>query len=130
MLDQKGNASIIESGPSAPAFNSMMGGGMIAYEFRIPLKRGEEQPGGIGTEPGNNVKIGFEWGGMTEEMKKQRLMGVSDSGTGAGADRATGLTSERSKSAKRDSSAGLSSIRKRGPKKYNFWAEVKLAQTK
>jgi len=130
VLDQKGNASIIDSGPSAPAFNSMKGEGIIAYEFRIPLKREEEQPGGIGTEPGKNVKIGFEWGGMTEEMKKQRLMGVSDSGTGAGADRATGLTSERSKRADRDSSSGLSSMRKRSPKKYTFWADVKLAQTK
>ncbi len=130
VIDQKGKASIIDSGPSAPAFNSMIGEGIIAYEFRIPIRRGEEQPGGIGTEPGKSVNIGFEWGGMTEEMKKQRLMGVSDSGTGADADRATGLTSERSRRADRDSSSGLSSIRKRSPKKYSFWAEVKLAKTK
>jgi hypothetical protein len=129
VLDRKGNASIIDSGPSAPAFNSMKGGGVVAYEFRIPLKKGAEQPGGIGTEPGKDFKIGFEWGGMTEEMRKQRLMGVSDSGTGGRADSATGLTSERSKSAARDGT-GLSSVRKRSPKKYNFWAEVNLAQSK
>jgi hypothetical protein len=130
VLDQKGKATIIDIGPTAPAFNSMKGGGVVAYEFRVPLQRGDDQPGGIGTEPGKNLKIGFEWGGMTEEMKKQRLMGVSDSGTGGRADSATGLTRERSRSADSDRSSGLSSIRKRGPKKYNFWADVKLAQTK
>jgi hypothetical protein len=30
----------------------------------------ETFPWGIGAEPDQNVNIGFEWGGMTDEMRK------------------------------------------------------------
>ncbi len=99
---------------------------MTVYEFAIPLEKAAGLAPGIGTEPGQNLKIGFEWGGLTEEMKKQRLTGVGAQSTRATGDRATGLTQERS-SRPRDS-AGLASVRKRSPKKYDFWVDVKLAQ--
>ena len=102
LIDKKGGAPLIVSGSSALLFNSWVRLEMVTYEFRIPLKKGKGDPVGIGAEPGKNLKIGFEWGGLTEELKKRmvRLEGKS---------------------------IPLYSIRRRA-KKYSFWAEVKLAQ--
>lgn len=102
-IDKKGKASLIASGPGAPSFNSWVGIEMVTYEFRIPLKKREGLPGGIGTKPGKSLKIGFEWGGLTEKMKKEKIARLGGSST------------------------PLYSIR-RGAKKYSFWADVKLAQ--
>jgi len=84
-------------------FNSWVRIEMVTYEFRIPLKKGEGQLVGIGTEPGKILKIGFEWGGLTEELKKEEMARLEGKST------------------------PLYSIR-RGAKKYLFWADVKLAQ--
>jgi len=103
LIDKKGEVSVIASGSSALLFNSWVGIEMVTYEFRIPLKRGEEQPVGLGTEPGKTIKIGFEWGGLTEELKKERMARL------------------------KGKSISLQAIIM-GAKKYSFWADVKLAQ--
>ena len=127
VIDKKGDASLIATGPITPAFSSKGGREMATYEFRIPLKRGEGQPVGIGTEPGKTVKIGFEWGGLTEELKKQKLAQQ----TGRGTRGISGAATREATDARRVSSTtgSMSSIRK-GAKKHSFWADVKLAQNK
>lgn len=127
VIDKKGKPASITTGPSAPLFSSG-GREILTYEFRIPLKRDEGQPVGIGTEPGKTIKIGFEWGGLTKELKKARLAGQIEGGTSGRSQRGTGsLKGERRAGAGGSSLDSLKSVR-RGAKKYSFWADVKLAE--
>lgn len=104
-------------------FRSMRQQNMVMYEFAVPLKRVTEQAHGIGIEPGKVVKIGFEWGGLTEEMKKtraerHRVPGTDPMRRGESADswakRATGYS--------QDSRTAQTS------KQYSFWVDVQLAK--
>ena len=109
---------------SAALFRSMRQEKMAMYEFAVPLKRMTEQAHGIGTEPGKIVKVGFEWGGLTEEMKKARAEGHEIPGTdamrrGESAD----AWSKRSSGFSERSSGG------RRPVQYSFWVDVQLAQS-
>ena len=97
----------------------------VVYEFAIPLEKSTKLAPGIGTEPGKAIKIGFEWGGMTKAMKDAKMKQLGDSTIRTTATKAGGLTSERSGG--RESSGTMSSMRKRRPKKYLFWADVQLA---
>jgi hypothetical protein len=113
-----------ESSKIKPAvFRVMKQQNLLVFEFAIPLKRMMEQTSGAEIEPGKRVKVGFEWGGMTEEMKaeaKRRSAALertrttsSDpadnrAGAGAGSSVPMGLLS--------------------GPKKYSFWVDVQLAK--
>jgi hypothetical protein len=93
----------------------------IIYEFRIPLVSREVHPAGIGAEPGKNIKIGFEWGGLTKEMKE--AMRGQARGTTIGADANRDEQTTGSNILDSPLSTGPS-----GPKKYSFWTDVKLAQ--
>ena len=92
----------------------------IIYEFRVPLAKSEISPLGIGAEPGHTVKVGFEWGGMTEELLKRKKAGES------------GRTRDSEDSVRRVNSrrSELTTKTPRIPKKYSFWVDVKLAQNK
>ncbi len=129
VIDKKGKPAPITTGSSAPLFN-YGGKKIIMYEFRIPLKRDEEQPVGIGTEPGKTIKIGFEWGGLTEELKKLRLAGQLDGGTKGRAEGGTGSLAGERRQAGAGMKSGLGSMKniRRNAKKYTFWADVKLAE--
>ncbi len=113
--------------PAYRAASKAAGKQRVMYcEFRIPLSRVNE-PRGIGTEPGQSIKLGFEWGGVTNEIMKiimadraaggvtarqgASAMSVSDSsgdGSGAGADFAAFNRDPRFK-------------------KHSFWIDLKLA---
>ena len=102
------------------AFKINKKGNEVIYEFRVPLVKSEASPGGIGVEPGQNLKIGFEWGGMTEELRdrlKAQLGGEisRESGAGAVIDSRRGTT-------------GALKTTRAMPKKHSFWVDVKLAQ--
>ncbi len=94
---------------------------MVVYEFVIPLKRPTESAPGIGIEPGKIIKIGFEWGGMTEEMRKRMLQRQAGSERGA---------SGAADSWYRDGTKGTVPTSSRAAKKYSFWVDVQLAQDK
>lgn len=105
-------------------FRSMKQEKMVIYEFAVPLKRMTEQAHGIGTEPGKIIKVGFEWGGMTDEMKKARTERRKISGTdpmkpGESADSWV----------KRSTGYSKSSRTSQGPIKYSFWVDVQLAKS-
>ena len=51
------------------------------YEFRVPLTR-TNQPGGVGAEPGQTIRLGFDWGGLTAEMKRA-MMAAGNRGASA-----------------------------------------------
>jgi hypothetical protein len=104
-------------------------GGMV-YEIRIPLSRANEARG-IGAQPGQLIKLGFEWGGMTPEIMRDMMAGRASASSRA-SDR--GVSSD---SGFRDSSGeggggggtGGAPDFNRNPryKKHSFWIDVKLA---
>ncbi len=59
-----------------PVFSTKFENRVPIYELRIPLSR-MNQPGGLGSEPGKTVKLGFEWGGLTREVMKNMMAGES-----------------------------------------------------
>jgi len=103
-----------------PLFHAARAQGLV-YECRIPLSR-TNQPGGLGVEAGGAVKIGFDWGGLTDEMKRNMMApsGLSGARTSTG----DSLANPRNDEA-RDSGAML----RHDPrtKEHAFWIDVKLA---
>jgi hypothetical protein len=91
----------------------------LIFEFRVPLVLSETSPEGIGAKPGESLKIGFEWGGMTKELAKKIQAGVDISEES----RAGEVIDSR-----RTTGGAPSSASRRMPKKYDFWCDVKLAQ--
>ncbi len=118
-INKKGE-EIFPAGPvpdvELPGFRYGRRPDQVVYELRLPLCSRDLHPTGIGTDPGKSVKIGFEWGGVTEEMK-QAMRGRGASGTGADMTRET--TTGRYDGRVPDVA--------KGPKKYSFWVDVKLA---
>ena len=90
-----------------PDFNGVKSGDIWAFEFKILLARNENQPFGVGVEPGRDAKIGIEWGGRTELPTQQEAQ------------------FSRSMS-ERDSPGQESQLRKGWPK-HIFWVAENLA---
>lgn len=92
----------------------------VAFEFTVPLARIAELAPGIGTEAGKQIKVGFEWGGMTEAMKQARMNRFKSQ-----SERSAETVSEQPAGGTRASTARG----RRSPKKYDFWVDVQLAKT-
>lgn len=121
---------ILPKGAPAPAgqlepaqFRSMEGKGSAAvYEFKIPLSRIAGGP----VQPGADIKLGFEWGGMTKEIRKNIMADRAASG-------AVARQGEVDISVRDDSGEGggggpdFSFNRDPRYKKHAFRIEVKLA---
>jgi hypothetical protein len=90
-----------------PDFNAVRSGGQWIFEFKIPLARNENQPFGVGVEPGGNARAGIEWGGRMAPPTQQE-------------------TTFMRSMAERDAPGQDSQIRKGSPK-YIFWVAVRLA---
>lgn len=104
-----------------PAFNVAPAKRTLILEFQIPLERVKDQIAGIGASPGDEIMIGFVWGGMTKEMRAEMMRRRSLSSTRASSGRPTSLTGERRKEGTR------SAPPVRRQKKYSFWIPVKLS---
>ncbi|NOR15280.1 MAG: hypothetical protein GQ544_06225 [Candidatus Aminicenantes bacterium] len=95
----------------------------LIMEFAIPLERLSAWSPGIGTTAGSPIKVGFEWGGASEEWKEAQLKGAAGRDSQARAGRATGSATQE-----RGSGGGLSgSMSRFRPKKYYFWVDVLLS---
>ena len=111
--------------PEPGKFHAVQQGPIAVYEFRIPLGR----IGGIGSVgPGSEIKLGFEWGGVTKEIMKSIMADRAGSGSRA---RASAGSSD---SGFRDSGGegggeGPDFSYSRDPryKKHSFWIDAKLA---
>ena len=114
------------SQPWPPMFKTHADGERTVFEFRFPLSR-ENQASGIGAVPGGNLKVGFEWGGLTEQMKARRLAGMmaaSDAGQRPTPPVSDG-SAERGLRTETDISAEM---KKAPPKQFSFWLDLKLAK--
>lgn len=98
------------------------------YEIAIPLEKSAEKATGIGTEAGQAIKVGFEWGGLTPELRAELVKRVGDRQAAANADRGTSNIKQE-RSGQRGSSASMSSVVGRmAPKKYSFWVDLQIAK--
>jgi hypothetical protein len=101
--------------------------GTMMWEIAIPLARGADMAPGIGAAPGQKIKVGFEWGGATQEWKEAQASRMGAQGAQARATQAGDVRSERGASSRLDSNIGLARMRRAMPKKYSFWVDVQLA---
>jgi len=119
--------------PDYPVFKGKMVENAWTYEFKIPLAKNETQPLGVGAGTGQTIKIGFEWGGISEEMKKaaaaQRKGNPSNIDMSASADSLRGGggggTTPPFQIPVPGGGKGTGT-----PKKYDFWLDVQLAANK
>lgn len=118
VIDKKGQiltASALDGELEAPVFKSKQKQSMRIYEFQIPLRILEKLSSDQRIEPGKTVKVGFEWGGLTEAMRTARLKRLSKSESRG----------------PEPTSLGESTARQRtggDSQKYSFWVDVALAQ--
>lgn len=106
---------------------------IVSYEMAVPLKRTTDSSPGIGTEPGNILKVAFEWGGVTKEMREAWMKNRGASGGGG----SPGKISQES-GGKGGGASSSGAIRSQGigslaalnqrMKQYSFWVNVQLAQ--
>jgi len=127
--DDKVIAQAVGSGRSLPpVFRVGREGGAVVYEFRLPLSGREDHPAAIGTAPGRALKVGFEWGGMTPEIRARLASQVGSQATQAVNDSdsfdANYMAGDGNET--RGSSASLASLM-RGPKKHAFWIDLALS---
>jgi hypothetical protein len=109
-------------GIEPPGFKIAQQEGAVVYEFRIPLASREVHPAGAGAEPGKVLKVGFEWGGLTKQMRAAAMRGQGGPTTGtdmSGEKRTGQYGDELSPAGVRPGAAP--------PPKHSFWVDVKLA---
>lgn len=101
-----------------------------AYEMVIPIEMLVDPATNAKVDLSNPLKIGFEWGGPTEEQLKTRAGQIGDSGAAAGV---SGGSLESYMGGGEGGggfnapSASLSGMRRGLPKKYDFWVTVQFA---
>ena len=110
-----------------PMFRAIEKGRLAVCEFRIPLSR-------IGAAPGQQILLGFDWGGMTAQIMRDMMAGRADRSVSAGD---KGVSSDRGfeDESRDDAGGGIGAGRipasefNRDPryKKHTFWIEAKLA---
>lgn len=119
-----------KEGVPPPIFRLGRSGKSVIYEFRVPMAPQSTYVAGIGFQPGQALRIGFEWGGMTQEMRKAMMARMAEQGTQA---RATDTSLERTLSGGEGDeslmmSGGGGAPLRSTPKKYSFWVDLKIAQ--
>ena len=113
------------------AYNVSIQKDSVFYEFRVAIRSMPENVLGKATTPGEILKIGFEWGGLTGELRKEYMkgsasggdsgpIGISEGGRGGGGTEGAGFGGA--------SPAGLTALRKM-TKEYSFWVDVHLASS-
>ena len=108
-----------------PKFKSQPKQKMMVYEFVMPLRILEKLSAKHKMEPGKTVKIGFEWGGLTERMKAQRMARLRQSTESESQRRAKDV---KEGEAQRTGGSSEDARLSKGPNKYSFWVDVELAQ--
>ena len=132
MVDKKGNPLEQEKAAETlkgAAFNVSAVRDAVLYEFRVPFRNLAGSLLGSEVKQGETLGIGFEWGGLTDEMRKafmkggagegSGVMGISEGGRGGGGVQGAGFDGA--------SPAGLTALRQM-TKKHSFWTAVRLAE--
>ena len=137
VVDKKGNVlskDTLEGKKEWPAFRSKpvkVGEALhVVHEFKIPLKILVNLSADYALEPGQIVKIGFEWGGLSKEVQEALAKNQAAAGVTAreGA-HGVAINTEVSDGTRRDPRTQMAYLRKQAPK-YCFWVDMKLAGEK
>jgi hypothetical protein len=105
----------------------------ILYEFAIPLARAADLAPGIGSQPGQTVKVGFEWGGWSRSLQQFSASTFNQMATAARADKpredptAEGGDPSAVSGMRMGDAPDIAAMRKMQPKKYDFWVDINLA---
>ena len=112
-----------EAKPEPALFRSTMRGQAAIYEFKIPLSRI------AAAQPGSAIKVGFEWGGMTNEIMKSIMAGRASAGSTARASAGSSDSgfSDTSGQGEGDGGSFAAFTRDKRYSKHAFWADVNLA---
>ena len=110
---------------AVPLFRAQAKQKMMVYELVMSLRILEKLSAKHKMEPGKTVKVGFEWGGLTERMKAQRMARLEQ---GAVKDSERRAKDVREGESQRTGGSSAEARLSKGPKKYSFWVDVELAQ--
>jgi hypothetical protein len=99
----------------SPVYKVGTQGQTLVYEFLIPLERPASTQAGLASAPGKTLFVGLEYGGMTEEMARANARATGSSNI-AGGDNINEVV--------RSTGSKVSA------KKYTFWSQVQLAESK
>jgi hypothetical protein len=108
-------------------------GRTVVYEFAIPLARAAVLAPGIGSQPGQTVRIGFEWGGWSRALQQFSASQFGQMATAARADKpredptAEGGEPAAAAGMRMGDAPDIAAMRKMQPKKYDIWVDVNLA---
>jgi hypothetical protein len=120
VVDKKANREINlrsdGSGGPAVCFASLQG--IYAYEFSIPLEKGDVFDYAIGAKPGEAICLGLEWGGMGGRQRMRQGMGSEPPGGMGGGP--PGMGGGRP-------GPGRGGPRMQPPEKQELWVKTELA---
>lgn len=112
-----------------PTFRDKLSPRLSVVEFRIPLAGLVEA--GQAAAAGAALKLGFEWGGMTAEMRSAYMARAADSGSQARGTGGGDLGSQVSGDYQGGGEGGMGGAMGGRPdprtRKHSFWIDVKLA---
>jgi len=108
-----------------PIFRYQKSRDKVIYEFRIPLQLSSALAPIL--QPGKSFNVGFDWGGLTDEMKRAIMEKRAEVSPRRPAIEG-GVSEESGAIASRDS--GGVDFGGKSPKKFNFWFTAELAEAK
>jgi len=134
VLDKKGNILPRQPGTANSTYRAARLQKQMILEYIIPLALLTDPNQKPALDPGQPFHLGFEWGGMTEEMRKQMAANVGADNVRANSRAADMTTGGEESGVLREGglapSASLADGMRRMPKKYDFWIALKLAEKK
>jgi len=128
-LDKKGKVVSLP-GTGQATFRTSKIGNSIVFEYQIPIALLQDPAAPTKWDSAQPLKVGFEWGGSTEEMRKNQAAMMADAGV-----RATARESNLETQIKGGEEGGAgtadfdaTSKYRSLPKKYDFWVDLKLGK--
>jgi len=128
VVDKKGKP-VPHPGTSAGTYRYARGKAGATFEAVVPIALLDDPAATAKIDPAKPFKFGFEWGGMTDEMKKARAAQIGDQGVQARAGESS-LESQLHGEGGGEMGGGGGSLTamRRGPKQYSFWINLKLGE--
>jgi len=128
VVNNKGQA-VPHTGTSSGTFRLGQAQNAVVFEYLVPIALLQDQALQAKWDPALPLKVGFEWGGMTDEMKRNYAGRVGDQGVAARAGdssletQVTGGEGADFRASESNLGGGMRAL----PKKYDFWIDLKFA---
>jgi len=129
-VNKKGEVVPLATRPPA-TFRVKKEGKDTVFKYLIPLALLKDPASKTPFDAAKPFKLGFEWGGATPEMMKDQVAALGEMGVRAGGERGGNLETQVRGEESGEftaSSPDMSNMRRRLPKKYDFWVTLQVAQ--